>query len=463
MLGCGMRAFIIILSLSLILFSSVSLADFSLTSIDSITVIQGSTKYFNLVLKSDKTDRYSISVINGKPWISILEPQPIVNAGEMKIIKVYLTPGRDVAPSLYKFKFIATNSNGTKQSKDVFVTVTKGDVTIDDVVVSGLLEPDSEAKLSVLIKNYGTVTVHELFVNISVKSPIETIKIFNESIDSLQPGEERIINRSFVLKAGSVPGVYYLKITLYKSGSIVDAFEKTFRIPEKAIIKREKLVGITFVGSLVTIKVKNVGNKPAEDVIIDENVGPFSIFYLGDRPDSKENGVYRWSVDFLDVGEEKVITYQINYLGLIVAIVIIAGALWYFLYKVKNVRIKKYMLQKSEIIEGSLLRIGLEIKNNTGKMVKNIVLRDTIPPVFKLKSLMGEKPKMRKTLHGIELEWNFKELNDGEVRLLSYQLEPVLGISGKVKLPRARAVFKIGKEIAESKSSSPKIGISRLR
>ena len=139
--------------------------------------------------------------------------------------------------------------------------------------------------------------------------------------------------------------------------------------------------------------------------------------------------------------------------------VVIGFAVWIFFYKVRIIRIKKFILEKKFIEEGEEFTVGIEIANSTGRKIENVTVKDFVPSVFNIKEGEGLKPVRKKTAAGAELTWKLKDVHKNEVRILSYKILPVFGVHGTIRLPQASVSFMGRKKTVEIKSAFANIGV----
>jgi len=452
----------------IILLSGVVLADFSLsTTKDSFSVVIGSTQEIDLNISSTIDDILSINVNplispSGKSWVTLSDSALHFNAGESKIVKAYLSPQEDVIQTSYTLRFtVQSSSTGEKNYKDVYITISKGDIVgVIEINVTGNTEPTGTLSISFLVRNVGTVPINGIKVYCDVFSPKEEeIATATYDIEILQPGESKNLIKTIKLEAGAIAGTYKIVVKTATTKGIMDSDVKYFVVPSKAVIEYKNESFTSLIGPGKRIIVTNNGNKISDTIEIRENLGLLSMFYQGQVPTSKEGDVYIFSVGQLRPGESAIITYEINYLLAAVVIIVIVMLAWFILYKFKTVQIRKYIIQKKEIEEGEEFTVGIDIRNNTGRYVSNVVVKDFVPGAFKVKPGTGLKPKIKKTYAGVELIWNLNELKNREERLLNYKIVPIFGVSGQLRLPKASVNFNLGRIPMQNKSFVTYIGV----
>jgi len=455
------------LIIALIGMARLSFADFTLsTDKDSVSVLIGSTKEIDLNISSTTNDVLSININpiispSGKAWITLSDSAMSLNAGESKIVKAYLNPAEDVLQTSYSLRFTVQSSlTGQKDYKDIYLTVSKGDIIgIIEINATGSTEPTGTLSTTFLVKNVGAVPISSIKVYYDVISPEEEIASAIYDIDSMQPGDSRLFAKTIYIEPGAVAGRYKIVIKTATPTQTMDSLTKYFDVPSKAVIDYKNESFTTLIGPGKRIIITNNGNKISDAIEVRENLGLLSMFYQGQVPTSKEGDVYIFSVGQLRPGESAIITYEINYLLVAVVIIVVVMLAWFILYKFKTVQIRKYIIQKKEIEEGVEFTVGIDVHNNTGRSVSDVIVRDFVPGAFKAKPGTGLKPKVKKTLAGVELTWHLSELKNREERLLNYKIEPIFGVSGQIRLPSAVVRFKLGRILMQNKSFVTYLGI----
>lgn len=448
------------LLLFLLLIPNISIA-FNLTAPEStIMVPAGGSAEFDVEIFSGIEDNFDINIVESKTWTSFSTTRLYVNESETRPVTVYLYPGLETMLGLYRISFVAESiRTGEKQSREIFISVIKEEIIdIEKIFVTGDLEPVGKINLSVHLKSFKTTTVQDLVMNVRVNSPKREILAFSEIIEKINPDESQIVQKNFYLPEYAEPGTYTVEITLNYEGKS-SRTTKNFRVVEKPVIKQE-ISEFPILGTGKVIAVTNIGNKRADTITITETISDLDKMFFSGSPTSISGNLYTWEIIGLQPGEQATIVYKVDYLALLILIVILMVVLWYIIFKIRTVLIKKNILQKKEIKEGSEFTVGIEVKNNTGCNVKDVSIRDFIPSAFKVKDANGPKPVKRETPMGTELRWKMENFTKGEERIMTYKIIPVFGIYGQVRLPRASVKFKKKGTILESMSSHASVGIA---
>jgi len=214
-------------------------------------------------------------------------------------------------------------------------------------------------------------------------------------------------------------------------------------------------------GFTKTITIRNDGNAEADIVTITNDISAVEgVFYSGDLPARAEDGRYVWLVRGVAPGTVLTIEYKVDYTSLFAFMLAMIILGWVLFFKLRTVRIKKYIIQKKELEEGEEFTVGVEVRNASGSKKDEITVRDFIPPVFEFKSAQSPEPTRKKTAAGVELTWKLKGVHHREERLVSYKIVPLFGVHGTIRLPRASATFKLNKREMTNHSTYAVIGIA---
>lgn len=431
---------------------------FTLSGKDSITVATQTTRQVDITIESSIDDILDLNAIDIMPWMTLSDSRVTILEGGSSAVSIFVSPGQDVMLGKYKLTFTARSTNtGEEQEKSIFINVEKGEILdIEKIVVQGDLQPTGTANIEVSIKNFKTVTESDIGLKTSVFSTTK-IAEFDNIIEKIDPSESLTISNALTFEKFTPPGVYTVIVKLF--GEEPQEITQTFRVVSRPVIAETREEGATIIGITKTITITNNGNVASESYEIRDSIaGLSSIFYFGDPPKSR-NGIFIWEITDLAPGESAQISYSINYLPIVILALFIILTIWYGLFRVKNIKIKKYLMQKKRISKGGEFTVGIEISNNLSGKVENIIVSDFIPSVFDIKESHGPAPQKKRTAAGLELRWDIKRLSKGEERILVYKLIPIFGVQGHIRLPPAKVAFTYKKRTFLNESGFANIGI----
>jgi len=429
---------------------------------DTITAPTASFREIEVKIASSVVDDVIFSLIDGKPWMT-LDPTHVKfdSAATEHIIKLTASPFIDTPLGIYKVVLNAESvKTGEKKSVNLFISVQKGEVVdIESITVTGNLQPTGEIIVRYVVRNFRTSTTKDISISSVIKSQSgKTIEV-KEVIERMDPDETKTIEKPFSLPPQAESGDYSVDTTLTHLAD-TRIIKQSFYVSKRPVIKEDRSKSSLIFGYKTEIKVRNVGNAPASDISATDIISGFeAAFMSSDQKPLVNDTKYTWTIASLQPGEEAVISYAVDYSPLYLFIIAIIVLVYLYFFKMRTVRVRKYVMQKKHIEEGEEFTIGVEIKNYSGKRIDEILVEDFVPTMFKVKEGSGPKASIKKSSVGTELVWNLSGLYHGEERVLSYKIVPAFGVHGKIRMPRASVKFKSGNKIAHHLSSIAHLGL----
>lgn len=409
----------------------------------TFVVSSGGSNEIRISVNSATDDKITLDLIDETPWMTLNTSQLDIKKGQSRETLLYVSPYSTTSPGVYKVtvagESLITNE---KKLKDIFISVTRGEgVEVEKIEVSGNLEPLGNAVIKYYVKNLGSVALKDVTVMSTIRSPSGVFAESQDAID-LAPEERGIIEKFYALDSQQEAADYTVMAEVYQGGKLLDRFEQGFTIPKKTVIRQKMDQKTSLFRKEYQVTVTNHGNDVSDSTVITGSVGNFeSYFYTGTPPTSVEGNVYIWDIRGLKPGETSVIMYAVDLTPFYLFIAASILMIWLFFFKMRIVRIKKFIMQKKLIEEGEEFTVGLELANKTGDTVEEVTVKDLVPLVFEVKDTEGPKPARRKTSAGTELVWHTKNLNNHEVRIFTYKIIPTFGVQGRVSIPRAQAFY----------------------
>ncbi len=469
-----MKKILILFLLGFILFSQKSLAQGIEVSVfpQTIRIMAESTEVMEVTItnKLNQGSTFLISIFPTSLTGIIIVPEKnsvYLSPGETKTVKISLIASSDVLDkvpqslgiTVSSIDFPASSSNNVVIISERRVSVAISSLIIDKTI----LEPNDIVTISVGITNYALAPSEEYYLKTFVSKDNKVIKIYDDFIKSIPSRSTKIYNYSYFFEKYATPGKYVvyseLRDKLNKVVSSITAKEITLKeISDKIIVEKSSSYGILY--STILVKIRNEGNVLVENFNYTESLPSFATSFfdpeleptytlpIGDRV------IYKWQIS-LSPGEEILIKYNFRvwnlWAGLLGIIIIV-----YLFYKFTfTPAIKKYHTHKGPILKGKEILITLEVKNNSLKEIKDIVIRDFVPRTAKvIEKFDTLRPSMKITSRGTELIWKLASLKPREERILTYRIEPIADIVGKIHLPPATLKYVKGKEINEKMSKS---------
>lgn len=426
----------------------------------TISVPAGGVKEVLINITSSKPDNTAMSFSDAKTWVSMDKQAFFINASETKYVTVFITPPIDAQLGLYSVKIIAESVNTKdKQVKDMFINVERGErIYIEKITATGKLEPAGYVDINVHLKNYKKTTVQDISLFMTVYSPKGKVLDFETIIDKLDPMESKVVGKTMYLNKTADSGAYFID-ALINYLDEQETQEQTFTVVERSIISATYERFPLLLGYGKTIKVRNDGNELGNETVIEDISGFDAVFFSGDAPTRKLGEKYFWDFPDIEPGEERSVTYHVDYSSLFLFVLAVIIAWWYFFYKYRTLRIRKFIMQRKYIKEGEEFTVGIELHNGLGRKMKEVTVKDFVPPIFRIKPGSGPVPKMKSTNIGTELVWNLTDLKRREDRILSYKIIPMFGVHGLINLPSAYVEFTFNKLKAKNMSNITRLGV----
>lgn len=267
------------------------------------------------------------------------------------------------------------------------------------------------------------------------------------AFSDLDPGEEETKTVSFPLGQFD-SGVMDVVLT-------VQDLDGTAHVSKTANIRVETMENVettqqeSFNGLAATtvLAAENTGNAAADSATMSAAVPSYLSYFVSFdvKPSSQTaaDGIitYIWELGSLQPGERQTVRYSINY-WVPVAILLV-------LLVTAAVAIREYRrpaLRKKSFRKNGKHSVHLIVRNRSGQILDNVVVRDFVPGIATLIEKFDSSPpeKIRQGEEGTEIEWKLGRMNPGEERILTYKISPQVEVEGHITLPSARLEYKNG-------------------
>ena len=370
------------------------------------------------------------------------------------------------APSLYIDEYTGSQYSSETRQLKVYLSPEKAldylpsfivEVDMDDNV-----DPREPLSIKMFLENRNPLNLKDLQVKIQSEMP-EFVK---ELQLDLPPLERKTVEFSVTPNPYQQPKDYILFFVFERAGQTVKVIEKKIEIisiiPEFSVdIQQEK----AFLKMFRTVTVKNDGNVlNSQEVKVPLSF--FSSFLTTGQDNVKMIEGKRYATWEMELGPNES-TFRVmvtNYrllLYLLIAIVVFLS--FYYYVQSPLVITKKAITTKSDD-EGALseIKLTLEVKNRTNKMVKEITITDTLPGIANLENsleLGTLKPSnIKHTQKGTKVVWSLAEVEAHEHRLVTYKVKAKLNILGTLILPRAVVEYRKGRSTRKAYSNVYRLG-----
>lgn len=306
------------------------------------------------------------------------------------------------------------------------------------------VEPNKQVTVALTVENLNRRNLSD--VSVKIRSAI----LNKDYLTALEPRERKALSFSVVVDKSTAPQTDVLRIHLIKTEND-KSYQYEVQPLEYEVVALENVAAAEFLEeswfkATIGAKLKNVGNVPQNGVFV-RKMSFFKRLFSRASPEAEVvNGAYVWSLP-LDVGEERTVSVVTNYrlIAVTVSIIIIVFVLYLLLRS--PLKIKK----TASIVttkEGGIseLKIRLNVKNRSGKVIRNINLIDLVPRIADVvrhfeTSASAPSQIIKHDKRGTLLKWSFDALDSGEEYILTYRMTSKFSILGGATLPVAVAKF----------------------
>jgi hypothetical protein len=308
----------------------------------------------------------------------------------------------------------------------------------------GEIEPNESLRITTYLTNPTSKVSPQFFLQVNVKLGNITVGSYDETIQPMAPKSTKMVSYDYKFSEYASPGIYTIEVLLKDElNNLKSRKEGTIKMKIVNKTSTQSWTDVGILSAITTIKVKNEGNVPVP-IKITTSIPNFAenLFFTEFEPTlkaSKDGWIeYEWDFGNVDPGEEVMIKYEIKLLYVwlftlgTVVVVILA-----FKFVYKPTVIKKYRPITPTL--GKEVTIALEIKNKTRHEIENVEVKDFVPALFEVSEKFETvRPEsIKKVKGGTLLTWKFDVLKPLEERILTYNIKPVMEISGTFKLPNA--------------------------
>src|SRR5438445_2628503 len=289
--------------------------------------------------KEIQDDTFSISIFPATQpdlGISVEKYSVPVKVHGSESFLIFFTPSINAFPRSQVFTISAYSfAQKTSDSIDVTITIERNSpIYIDSLNVNNkILNPGETLVFNTSVGNVANFQSEVFSLQSTIKDVNgNLVKTFMENF-SVNQRSIKTISTTFPVDKYFTPGNYSIETDLVNmSGEVIQTESSSFSVSDlgSRIVTTETKSLNPFTYSFL-IKVRNEGNKPAENFYINSSL-PLGLNTLFSSPSSpassKITGAsvqYNWLVQRLDPGQEITIPYQINIWTVWVGFLVIAG------------------------------------------------------------------------------------------------------------------------------------------
>ncbi len=447
--------------LALIILSASAWAGTTVTSTtvaDHITILEKA--YFTLnVTNTDIIEHQYVISSSDLAWV--VDPKDKVKKitllpGESQITELEVYPVKELSPGIYLVPvYIGGDANEEVQLKVYFGSLTQPGysptvkVTVD---VPAKIDPSAPVSVKVLLQNLNALFLSGVKVKLSSEELPEFAQSAVVDIPSLGTKE---VEFSVTPNPYQQPKEYMLKVALERFGEDFKVVEQNVEVvtllpPFSVLVVDEKW---SYLKLFQVFEVKNSGNVlNAQEVKV-----PVSLLRAwletGDAEVKKESGqrYFTWAVT-LGSNESTAVYSTIDYRIMVYIAVVLALLIWFCIYASSPLAVKKVATVTQKDEEGALsgVKVTVEVRNKSGKQIKDVSVVELVPAYASYLKGGKEVEEMETSAHpqrvthgkeGTQVVWSLGDLDAKEQRVMSYHLKAKLNILGAISLPRAVAEY----------------------
>lgn len=423
----------------------------------SVSPSDGEVELFriNVTNTGDAEQQFTIRTQTRNNWYNGPYPYTLtLGPGESELSRIYVNLGEDAVSGRKGIEIYVKAENGEEVLNRPSFTIKRDrDVIIKSFTIGNdTYMPGGTVTADLTVRN---VVNRELDENeyraVFTMDGEEKTAPFSD----LDPGEEETVNARFKLSPYDV-GVMDVDVrTEDISGNVEES--KSAKINVKTVENVEKTEETQFQGISTTkvLRAENHGNIPAEDTVVTASVPSYLSYFVSFTTEparEQRNGgstEYTWELGELAPGDAETITYRINYWTplAILAVILIAAVIG--VRELRRPRIAKKAARKN-----GKHAVHLTVKNRSGKILDNVMVKDFVPSIATLIEKFDSSPpeKIRQGEEGTEIEWKLGRMSPGEERILTYQISPQVEVEDTVTLPSAQLEYRTGETEKKQRS-----------
>lgn len=404
-----------------------------------------------------KTQRYTIySLQSGMGWT--VDPFPLrdkiieLAPGDSHVVTMHVRPLEQFPPGIYTVS-VSIESDLGEQYQRVLKMYMHSEkqaeyspsivATID---MDDKISPKTPVSVKVFLENRNPLNITDMQINLQSDIPEFTKRV---AVD-LPPLEKKTVEFTVVPNEFQQPKTYTLFFVFERQGQTIKVIQKDIEImtllpPFSTEISEDKY----FLKTYASVIVKNDGNtRNTQQVRVPASIWKTLFTSSEDSMVVVEDDqrYLAWEIT-LGSNEAATLGYVTNYRLLLYLLLglIVLGLFYWSVRSPIHVR-KKAVAKKGT--EGTLseVKVTLELRNISKKLLKNIEITDMVPGIANVErslELGTLKPQeIRQLKKGTKIIWKLAELDVKEHRLITYKIKAKLNIVGTLSFPRATITYK---------------------
>lgn len=426
-------------------------------SIMSNEIYSDETAVYTLTIRNTGSgvDRFQVYSLDPS-WIVTTEPNSVVvspGKSEKFDILVYPTAGvREAGKYSIGFQVKSNNDGSLKSVERQLVIRSNSDRQYSPAVSTdvrigenGVVDPRVGIPVRIFFTNRNPLDLGTLEIVLEGKYISDSFSL------ELGPLGEVIRQFSYPLDPYTAPGKDTLAIRIYYNNEVISDKRIEYDIQANQLFfTREENASSKFLYSEYAVLLTNYGNIPSSEIFTYELSKTKNMFTKANLEGMFEKGELKFSVS-LDPAESREILIVTNYrpfffTTLVLFILFILFTTAYYLFRTPILVSKKAEVVAERDGGTSEIKIMINIRNRTPKVLENIKVVDVIPDITEIEkefSIGTLKPSkiIRHSKKGTLIRWDFPSVEGYEERIITYRIHSKLGIVGSLELPSATVRF----------------------
>lgn len=349
----------------------------------------------------------------------------------------------EFVPRQFTVTAAATDDASVSTSKTVYVNILRR----SPVFVLSLLtnrfsyQPGETVNITSVVANQGGDSFEEYKMQTIIAKDGEFLKRFETPITYLPQKSQNTFSNLYTVEQFSEPGTYSAQLVLKDAGGQTLSIKSVnFRVGEVSRASQQETSSVGVLESSTTITSKNEGNSPSDievTAVIPSMARDIFVFDITPTMLEAQGSSIRvsWIFENVAPGEIVSVAYKFSLWKIWGSILLIIFAVYLAFKFVFTVKIIKRSGFAGPIVKDSEIPVSIEIINRSIHEVKDLVVKDFIPPIARVvPKFETVKPAMHETSGGTEVSWKFDSLRAGEERVMTYKIKPKMDVVGSLRL-----------------------------
>jgi hypothetical protein len=423
-----------------------------LTPESSMIIFAGKTNEIMIPIKNEGPEKDTVYIsIWPTQWVSLEKYWITLEPEESKTISFFITPPEEIEEGTKVFQLTTQSLNTNKTTtKSLFLNVKrKNNVFISEIKINkNSVAPQEILEIESVLTNLHKTQTQKAFLETKIlDSEGNLVERFEENVQ-LDPKTVKMIKNFYEVDKFQTPGSYNAEVELKDPlNKLLDREDIDFDVKENFEITKHKIKDYGLFYSTVSIEVTNEGNKQVSEYTVEESLPKITKYFFYPKIEPTTQGerenrvIYSWVIEDIAPGQTKIIKYNLRFINVFLIFLALSFVvLLVYEYITKPIIEKRYF----GLLSGDKdLKITLNIKNKRKTSLKDVIVKDKVPPIAKvLRKFDTRTPEVKMKSSGTELIWKIDKIKPNEEIVLTYKIKPLIDVIGKMKLPKSYLTYK---------------------